>query len=146
MRKVKIYTIGIYKINQKVGNMKYSRLWEVEGFKAIAPYKRVLKALISPDLQGSKNVSVGMTLLPSGSKSSYHAHEGEEEIWFVTSGRGKAIVGEESIPIEKDTAIYVPPGVKHQLVNTSDETLKVLWIFSPPGPEKAFIGKKMGRA
>lgn len=126
--------------------MKYSRLRKLEGFKAIAPYERVFKVLISPDIQGAKNISVGMTLLPSGSKSSYHAHDEEEEIWFVTSGRGKALVGEEEIYIEKDMAIYISPWEWHQPVNTRDETLKVLWIFSQLGPEKSFIGRKVGRA
>jgi mannose-6-phosphate isomerase-like protein (cupin superfamily) len=54
-------------------------------------------------------------------------------------------VGEDEIPIEKDVAIYIPPKERHQLVNTGDETLKVLWIFSPPGPERDFIEKRMAR-
>lgn len=122
--------------------MKYSKQWEMEGFRAAPPYRRILKVLISPDLHGTKNVSMGMTLLPPGSKSSFHIHSNEEEIWFVTSGRGRAVVGNDEMPIETDVAIYIPPGEKHQLINTGDETLKVLWIFSPPGPESEFIVKK----
>ena len=126
--------------------MRYSKQWEIKGFKAAPPHQRILKVLLSPDLQGTKNVAVGMTLLPPGSKSSSHVHDKEEELWVVLNGRGYATVGKEKISIEKDVAIYIPPKEEHQLINVSDETLKVLWIFSPPGPERNFIGKEGGKA
>ena len=118
--------------------MKYTRAWEVKGFKANPPYERVLKVLLCPDLHKTKNFSLGMTVLPPGSSSSPHIHEKEEEVWYVVWGRGEAKVGDEKIPIERDVAIYVPPNTSHQLINTGDESLKVLWFFTPPGPEKNF--------
>lgn len=113
--------------------------WEIEGFRANPPHERILKVLLSPRRGGTKNISLGMTLLPPKKSSNYHKHENEEEIWYVVSGKGKAIIDDKEFTIEKGVAIYVPPGSFHQLVNTSDETLKVLWIFSPPGPETPFL-------
>lgn len=101
---------------------------------------------MSPKSHGVRNMSVGMTLLPLGSSSNLHVHKLEEEIWYVVNGRGTAIVGGEEMPIEADVTIYIPPGQEHQLVNKADETLKVLWIFSPSGPEKEFLTKKEGKA
>ena len=121
--------------------MEYSKAWNIKGFKSTAPYERILKVVLCPDLQKTKNLSVGMTLLPPGCSSSPHVHEIEEEAWYVISGRGEATVNNETIPIEKDVTIYVPPKSRHQLVNKGDETLKVLWIFSPTGPEKDFVTK-----
>lgn len=37
--------------------------------------------------------------------------------------------------ISPGTAIYVKPGTLHQLLNTGDETLKVLWAESPAHTE-----------
>jgi mannose-6-phosphate isomerase-like protein (cupin superfamily) len=113
--------------------------WKIKGFQAEVPHERILKVILSPDQGGAKNVSMGMTLLPPNSLSNYHKHDSEEELWFVISGRGKAIVNDQEFQIEAGTAIYISPGEFHQLVNTSDETLKVLWIFAPPGPEKPFL-------
>lgn len=127
-------------------NMSLVRLWEIEGFKAEPPHERVLKVLLSPDRGVTKNISLGMTLLPPNSSSSYHAHDEEEEIWYVISGRGKAIIGNKEFLIERDVALYIPPKTQHQLVNTSDETLKILWIFSPPGPERPFLKGGRGKA
>jgi len=127
-------------------DMKYVRAWKVEGFKAVPPYERILKVLLSPDLKGPNRVSVGLSLIPVDSTSSSHIHENEEEIWYILSGRGRIVVGDEELLAEPDTVIYIPSGIEHQLVNTGDETFKVLWIISPPGPEKAFIGKKGGKA
>ena len=83
-----------------------------------------------------------MTLLPPGSTSSRHVHITEEEVWFVLSGRGFVLVGDEKMAVEPDMLIYVSPSKEHQLINNGDETLKVLWVFSPAGPEKEFIVKK----
>jgi mannose-6-phosphate isomerase-like protein (cupin superfamily) len=126
--------------------MQYSKESQVEGFEAIPPYERTLKVLLSPQANRTKNMSLGMTILDPGSSSSPHSHETEEEIWFVVSGTGLATVAEETIHIEEGTAIYIPPKQTHQLVNEGSEKMRVLWAFSPPGPEAAYFGRKGGEA
>jgi mannose-6-phosphate isomerase-like protein (cupin superfamily) len=126
--------------------MQYSRESQVERFEALSPYKRTLKVLLSPQINHTKNISLGMTILEPGSRSSPHSHETEDEVWFVLSGTGRATVGEETIQIEKGTAIYCPPGQPHQLTNNGKEELRVLWAFSPPGFETKYLGKKGGKA
>lgn len=119
--------------------MDYSKQWETKAFSAPLPHARLLKVLMSPKTHTVKNLSVGMTLLPPGNTSSLHSHEKEEEIWYVISGRGLVRVGGEEMIVIPDILIYIPQTVKHQLINNGDETLKVLWIFSPAGPEEEFI-------
>jgi len=126
--------------------MQYSRESQTEGFEATGPYKRTLKVLLSPKINRTRNLALGMTILESGNSSSPHTHDTEEEIWFVLSGTGHARVAEETIPIENGTAIYIPPKQTHQLINDGKEQMRVLWVFSPPGPETAFLGRKGGRA
>ena len=126
--------------------MQYSKESQVEGFEAIAPYRRTLKVLLSPQVNRTKNMALGMTILDPGCLSSPHSHRTEEEIWFVLSGTGLATVGEETINIEEGTAIYIPPKQTHQLANQGSERMRVLWVFSPPGPEAAYFGRKSGEA
>src|SRR3989304_5152633 len=107
--------------------MQYSRESEVEGFEALPPYKRTLKVSLSQQLNHTNNISLGITILEPGWTSSPHSHETEDEIWFVLSGTGQARGGEETIQIEKDTAIYCPPRQPHQLINNGNEDMRVLW-------------------
>lgn len=107
------------------------------------PYVRYLSVLASPLLQKEiKDVSAGLTVLPPGKKSSSHAHEKETEVWVVLSGRGKTVLDGSVIPIKPQTLIVVTPGMEHQLVNDGAESLKVLWLYAPPGPEKAILENK----
>ena len=53
---------------------------------------------------------------------------------FVVSGRGEATIEGKKHEIVPDTTIYAPLGVRHQLRNLSDETMKVICVFVPPLP------------
>ncbi len=106
---------------------------EIEGKKASPPYERVFKRLISPTLQKEvQNVAVGLVDIPPNSKSQPHIHIQEEETWFVINGRGIVKMDEEEVDVSKNTIIFVPPGKKHQLINTGDDVFSVLCIFTPP--------------
>jgi len=126
--------------------MQYSREIQVEGFEAVPPYKRTLKVLLSPRSHRTKNISLGMTILDPGWSSSPHIHGIEEELWYVVSGTGRATVAEETIDIDNGTAIYIPPGQRHQLVNNGQVQLRVLWVLSPPGLENSYLDRKTGEA
>ena len=115
---------------------------EIEGFIASVPFKRTLKPLISPSIQsGVKGLGLGMTIFPPGSRSNSHSHDVTQEVWYVVSGEGEIVVGDETARLKPDMVVVAPPGLPHHLTNTGDEDLKVLWIFVPPGPETEFIKK-----
>ena len=99
------------------------------------PCKRTLKVLFSPVLHAQcPDIAVGMTILPPGSVSDEHAHI-EGEMFFVLEGNGCISAGDDKITVTPGTAAWSPPGESHQLVNSSDETLKILWVLCPPGRE-----------
>jgi oxalate decarboxylase/phosphoglucose isomerase-like protein (cupin superfamily) len=49
-----------------------------------------------------------------------------------------ATLGEREVPVSAGATIYVPQGVWHGLRNTSDATLGMSAVYSPPGFEQAF--------
>lgn len=114
--------------------MKHVKVGEVKGFRTSKPYERIMKLLFCPEWQSSKSVSVGVTVLPAGNSSRPHSHEVAEEVFYVLSGKGEVKAGEEVVDIETDVAIIFPPGEEHQIVNTSNEELKILWMLSLPEP------------
>jgi mannose-6-phosphate isomerase-like protein (cupin superfamily) len=118
--------------------MAYVKSHEVKGIRVDAPYQRVLKIFASPDTpkMKTKNLVFGMSIIATGSKTDKHVHEGTEECIYVVTGRGEAEIGGKRIKLEPDIAILVRPGEYHQVFNHSDETMKLMWVYSPPGAEK----------
>ena len=57
----------------------------------------------------------------------YHTHDEEHEV-FVLSGKGFVKSAKGKTTFEPGSAVYVPPGIKHNFVNTSDETLKFICV------------------
>ena len=113
---------------------------DVKGFITPEPHKRELKVLISPSLQeGVQGFSVGMTILPPGQSTSFHEHELEIEAWLVTEGEGEAVVGDERADVGPETVIFIPPKKKHQVINTGNQTLRMFWVYSPPGAEQTVL-------
>ncbi len=104
------------------------------------PHVRDLKVLISPSLQdGVEDLSVGMTILPPGNASSFHSHDVESETWIIVAGEGEVLVGEEREPVGPESVVFLPRDVKHQIINTGQETLRLFWIYTPPGGERKVL-------
>ena len=62
-----------------------------------------------------------------------HIHPESEEIYYVVGGRDTVYVGEErrEMEINKDTAVYIPPGTTHGIRNTGSEKLVVTFSVAP---------------
>ena len=60
-----------------------------------------------------------------------HKHDTEEEVMYFLSGKGKFITKDREIDLHEGICIYNPPGETHKIVNTGDEVLKFVWIYSP---------------
>jgi len=108
---------------------------DVEGVRRDPP--RVSKILISGHTVGATKISMGVNVTEPGSRIPVHSHGESEEAMFIASGKGKLVVngGEEEYPLEAGTAIFAPLGVSHEIVNTGDEPIKVIWAYAPPLPE-----------
>jgi len=87
--------------------------------------------LVSEKTVGSQNIAMGVNETNVGSCVPEHKHEKEEEVMYFFQGKGKFVTSDEEIPIEPGVCIYNPPGEYHSIVNTGDEPLKFVWIYSP---------------
>jgi mannose-6-phosphate isomerase-like protein (cupin superfamily) len=115
-----------------------------KNFMMPEPHQRELKVMLSPSLQGEvEGLAVGMTILPPGESSSFHSHDIECETWIIVSGQGEVRVGEESELVEPESVVFLPRNIKHQIINTGQEPLRMFWIYTPPGGEKTILTGKM---
>jgi len=85
---------------------------------------RLIDASNSP----SKRLTMGhTTIYPTGTTTG-HAHDDMEEVYFVISGEGIMVIGEERFEIKPGDGIYVPPGMFHTTLQTGNQPLTVLWV------------------
>jgi mannose-6-phosphate isomerase-like protein (cupin superfamily) len=109
---------------------------EVVTYESPTPDHRKFRVLVDRDQSGSKSVAAGHLLLPPGAfQANAEAHPDTEEIYYCARGRGKLLLDEEEYLLEEGTAAYVGPGVLHQVFNTGDEELLMVWFESPPSCE-----------
>jgi len=81
----------------------------------------------------AKNFSIGMvTLEPNGGQVPWHNQE-QEEVYFILEGSGEMCLGEERQVVKTGQAVYIPPGVFHQLTNTGSEPMKMIYCYGPAG-------------
>lgn len=97
-------------------------LAEVETAHA-AQDNRYLQFLTVPDL------SLGLYTLPAGSEDLQTPHL-EDEIYYVISGRGRLIAGDQDYPAEPGSILFVAKHIDHKF-HDIEEDLHLLVFFAP---------------
>ena len=115
-----------------MSKVKVIHIEDVKGIKREPP--RTSWILISEKTVGSKNIAMGVNETYPGSMVPEHKHETEEEVMYFIAGKGKFVTEEEEIDLSPGTVIYNPPGQSHKILNTGDEVLRFVWIYSPQLP------------
>ncbi|MCW5982324.1 MAG: cupin domain-containing protein [Bryobacteraceae bacterium] len=79
------------------------------------------------------NFSMGcVTLEPNGGQVPWH-NQDQEEIYFILEGTGEMCLGEERQEVRTGQAVFIPPQVFHQLTNTGDVPMRMLYCYGPAG-------------
>jgi mannose-6-phosphate isomerase-like protein (cupin superfamily) len=60
-----------------------------------------------------------------------HLHENSETYILISSGKGRAKIGDRDIDVQKGDIIHIPGGVYHSFY-TQDESMELISIQSPP--------------
>jgi mannose-6-phosphate isomerase-like protein (cupin superfamily) len=94
-------------------------LWSI-----FAPKGAAGKSFNEAPVEGIKKLTIHR-LQPS-LETGVHAHDNMEQVYFFTQGRGKMIVGDETIDVRDGDAVYGPPKVPHGLINDSDDWVEHL--------------------
>ena len=101
---------------------------KLESFSAPGAKGAGIRWLIA-EADGAENFAMRMIELEPGGQSPFHSHDSEHEI-FVWKGRGEVRMEDQTRPISPGTVVFVPPGVDHQFLNTSDrERLEFICVI-----------------
>jgi len=84
---------------------------------------------VDPAKTGSPQIAMGIQYLEG--EIPLHQHEHEEEILFVHTGHGIGVLGDQRVPVQAGTTIYIPPGTWHGFQNTADKASQIMWVVTP---------------
>lgn len=80
----------------------------------------------------AKNSQLVLMSLKPGEEIGEEVH-GVDQFFRIEAGEGKAILNDTEYTLHDGSAIIVPAGMKHNVVNTSSsENLKLYTLYSPP--------------
>ncbi len=82
-------------------------------------------------LYTAKNSQLVVMSLKAGEEIGEEVHTLDQFI-RIEKGEGKAVLDGTEHKIEDGFAVVVPAGTKHNIINTSDEEMKLYTIYSPP--------------
>ena len=88
------------------------------------------RVLLTGDRVGSRT-ALGISSFAPGTSTAMLSHE-SEELAFVIAGRGELRLDDEVVPYGPQSALYIPAGVWHAVVNTGDEPVSMVFAFPHP--------------
>ncbi|MBI5019262.1 cupin domain-containing protein [Candidatus Gottesmanbacteria bacterium] len=98
-------------------------------------------------LYTSKYLQLVLMTIPGGTEIGEEIHAENDQFFRVEAGNGAVIIDGVSHEVSDGTAIIVPKGAKHNVVNTSiTEPLKLYTLYSPPHHLDAVVHRTKAEA
>jgi quercetin dioxygenase-like cupin family protein len=69
-----------------------------------------------------------------------HTNEVEHE-QYVLRGRGRVVIGDETIEVERDDVVYIPAGVPHSYDSIGDEPFEFICVVPNRPDSITLIGE-----
>jgi oxalate decarboxylase/phosphoglucose isomerase-like protein (cupin superfamily) len=93
--------------------------------------------LSEPAVTDATGFSFGVVDLAPGKGHARHNHPGSEEIIYVVAGEGEQMVDDQPpVKVGPGSSIYIPADVYHSTLNTGNQPMQLIVVYSPAGPER----------
>lgn len=76
--------------------------------------------------------------VPAGAGPVAHSHNNNDEAFYLLSGELEFLDGDNTFVARPGDFIYVPRNTRHRFKNIAAHTARMLFMFTPAGPERAF--------
>ncbi|MDD5041280.1 MAG: cupin domain-containing protein [Candidatus Peribacteraceae bacterium] len=83
-------------------------------------------------LYTSKRTQLVVMSIPPGEDIGMEVHEDHDQFIRVEQGTGKAILDGVEHPLEDGSAVVIPAGTQHDIVNTGKNDMRLYTIYAPP--------------
>ncbi len=95
---------------------------------------------------GPNSQLVVMSLAP-GEEIGLETHNDRDQFIRVEAGTGKAILNGEEHDLEDGSAVIIPAGTEHNIINSSQvDALKLYTVYSPPEHPHGTVHKDKAEA
>jgi quercetin dioxygenase-like cupin family protein len=88
--------------------------------------------------EDTKHTSMFEWTVPSGFSTGLHVHRTQEETFYVLEGECEWQIGDQKVAAKSGTYVFIPPGVPHNIGNSSGKPARMIMTVSPPGHEHYF--------
>ena len=83
--------------------------------------------------------------VPPGGGPEPHAHNDQDETFYLTSGELEFVDGDRVFTAVAGDFVYVPRGIRHRFKNRSRHAAKMIFMWTPGGPEEEFLQLETAR-
>ena len=83
-------------------------------------------------LYTGRNLQLVLMSLPPGCDIGEEVHDARDQFFRIEEGEGEIHIDGAVHAVEDDSAVIVPAGARHNVVNTGDEPLKLYTLYAPP--------------
>lgn len=80
----------------------------------------------------AKNIQLVLMAIPPGDHIGLETHEDTDQFIRVETGRGEVVINDVPSPLGPGSAVVIPAGAKHDVVNRGEEPLKLYTLYAPP--------------
>jgi mannose-6-phosphate isomerase-like protein (cupin superfamily) len=75
---------------------------------------------------------LALMTIPTGSDIGVETHPNVEQLIFIASGQGKAVLNGAESAVRPGDVVVATPGTRHDIVNTGTEPLRIYTVYAPP--------------
>jgi len=91
-------------------------------------------------LYTAKHIQIVVMAIPAGEEIGEEVHE-LDQFLRIEAGSGVAVLNGVERPIEDGTAVLVPAGTKHNIINRGTAPLKLYSLYGPPEHKDGIVHK-----
>lgn len=87
----------------------------------------------------AKNSQLVLMSLKPGQDIGMEIHPENDQFFRIEEGEGQCIIDSSSYELKDGSAIVVPAGARHNVINTGTKDLKLYTIYMPPHHEDGVV-------
>ncbi|HEX5499619.1 MAG TPA: cupin domain-containing protein [Thermomicrobiales bacterium] len=95
--------------------------------------------LCNGKMAGDAEQTVGYVTIFAGANNPEHYHPNSDEVLYLIEGELDHSLDDEVFRLTPGTAIHIPRGVRHNAVNVSDVTARMVVSYPTPDRQTVFL-------
>lgn len=112
---------------------------EAESYWQPVPANGFIDVIFAPHRVAMEHpIGLGTQTVAPGGHVREHAHDRNEEVVFVVSGQGRAVIDGESHPMRPGSAFFIGKNRRHMFINEGETPIHWMWLIVPNGLEDFF--------